>query len=138
MSVPRSPDARIFYRAAYVKREEAAVLLDTGYTTGAVYLAGYGIECMLKALILASVPVARVSEIMGSFRGSRAHDFEWLRFVYFENGGQRFPSNITRRFTLVNDWSTDLRYLPRFIRDVEAVAFLGAADDIVRWADGRI
>ena len=66
-----------------------------------------------------------------SFRGARAHDYEWLRSQYFQNGGARFPRNVNEAFTLVNDWSTDLRYLPRTLKTNEAKAFLSAASSIL-------
>jgi hypothetical protein len=103
-----------------------------------VYLAGYGIECILKALVVMAVPEANRSDILKSFRGRRAHEFEWLRSLYLTNGGARFPPDITQHFTLVNDWSTDLRYTPRSVRDEEAEAFLASAVAIIRWADGRL
>ena len=52
MAVPGSSDARLYYRCAFQRYEESQVLIEAGYTTGAVYLAGYGIECILKALVL--------------------------------------------------------------------------------------
>ena len=55
-----------------------------------------------------------------------------------QNGGPRFPREITEAFTLVNDWSTDMRYLPRTLKADEAEGFLSAAENIIRWADGRI
>ena len=46
-------EVRRFHRAAARRFEEAQFLLTRGnYTTAAVYLAGYAVECMLKALIL--------------------------------------------------------------------------------------
>ncbi len=114
------------------------MLFQASYTTGAVYLAGYGVECILKALVLASTPSGERSEMMKSFRGAKAHEFEWLRNVYLLKGGARFPSEIVRHFTLVNDWSTDLRYLPKFVRADDAESFLVTAAAIIRWADGRL
>jgi len=38
--------------------DDALLLLEMGRTTAAVYLAGYSVECMLKALILSAVPQA--------------------------------------------------------------------------------
>ena len=58
---------------------EAQFLLDHDYTTAAVYLAGYGVECALKALLLSIVPVREQAAIIQTFRGTRAHDFLWLR-----------------------------------------------------------
>jgi hypothetical protein len=107
------------------------------HTTGAVYLAGYGIECILKALILSALAPAARKAMLNSFRGARAHDYEWLRTQYLENGGSRFPREITEAFTLVNDWSTDMRYLPRTLRADEAEGFLAAAVNIIHCANGR-
>lgn len=135
MAIPSSRDARLFYRCAYQRYEEAEVLLKAGYTTGAVYLAGYGIECILKALVLMAVPARTRSDTLKSFRGGKAHEYEWLRSVYLMNGGTRFPRDITQHFTLVTDWSTDLRYTPRSVRADEAEAFLVAAVAIIQWAD---
>lgn len=67
MAMPWLPDARLFYRCAIRRYVEAAVLLKAGFTTGAVYLAGYGIECTLKALVLANVPPGARSRVLKSF-----------------------------------------------------------------------
>lgn len=138
MAIPASSDARLYYRAAFLRYEEAEVLVKAGYTTGAVYLAGYGIECILKALVLMAVPAGTRPDMLKSFRGNRAHEYEWLRSLYLTNAGARFPPEITQHFTLVNDWSTDLRYTPRSVRADEADVFLASAAAIIRWADGRL
>lgn len=49
--MPISKNARLFYRAAKQRFDDALLLLELKRTTAAVYLAGYSIECMLKALI---------------------------------------------------------------------------------------
>lgn len=138
MAVPGSSDARLYYRCAFQRYEEAEVLPRADYTTGAVYLAGYGIECILKALVLMAVPAGARPDTLKSFRGTKAHEYEWLRSVYLTNGGPRFPREITQHFTLVNDWSTDLRYTPRSVRADDAEAFLLSAVAILKWADGRL
>jgi hypothetical protein len=78
MGLPHASEARRFYRAAWQRFDDAGLLLAAGRTTGAVYLAGYTIECMLKALILASVASHRRENWLREFRGSQAHDLEWL------------------------------------------------------------
>jgi HEPN domain len=138
MAIPASIEARLYYRCAFQRHDDAQVLIRADHTTGAVYLAGYGVECILKALILEGLAPAACRAMLDSFRGARAHDYEWLRTQYLENGGARFPRNITEAFTLVNDWSTDIRYLPRTLRAEEAEGFLSAARDIIHWADGRL
>jgi HEPN domain-containing protein len=138
MSMPNSEDARLYYRCAYQRYDEAELLFEAGFTTGAVYLAGYGVECMLKALALMAVPVKKRNRVHESFRGSRAHDYEWLRSIYLESGGSRYPPEINRHFVLVSNWSTELRYTPRRMKERDAEDFLNGAAAILQWADGRI
>jgi HEPN domain-containing protein len=138
MGKPSSNEARLFHRCALLRREDAEILLKAQQTTGAVYLAGYGVECILKALVLSNASPKKQMEILRTFRGSRAHDFEWLRSLYLTGGGPRFPREITEAFTLVDSWSTDLRYVPRTLRCDEAEDFVEAVDRIITWANGRL
>jgi len=138
MASPRSKDARLFYRCATQRYKEAQILIGKNHTTGAVYLAGYGIECILKALVLSVVPSGRVSSILNSFRGFRAHDFEWLREQYYENKGARLPRNVIQNLALASYWSTNLRYNPPNMKLGDAKDFLAAVDVIIAWANGRL
>lgn len=138
MATPASPDARLYFRCALQRYDDAQVLLQARHTTGAVYLGGYGIECVLKALILSQSAPGSRGRIMDSFRGSLAHDFEWLRSIYLRIGGARFPREVGQDFTLVEAWSTDLRYLPRTIELPDAAVFLSATERILTWANGRL
>ena len=137
MPLPRAPEARPFYQSAKQRFEDAQFLLEAGRTTGAVYLAGYSVECVLKALILATVAPGERGETVASFRGTKAHDYDWLKARYFRHGGPPFPSVVSKHFTLVNSWTTDLRYRAGAARLTEAETFLRAAKAIVDWADGR-
>lgn len=139
MSLPKSLAARLFYRAGMQRFEDAQLLLNRAErTTGAIYLAGYGVECLLKALVLSRIPKKAVAETVSNFRGARAHDFDWLKLRYFENGGSPFPSEISKAFALTNTWSTEWRYHPGTARRREAETFLDAAQRIIRWIDGRL
>jgi hypothetical protein len=137
MAMPKTKDAVLYYRCAIQRFEEARILQNAEHGTGAVYLAGYGIECMLKALVLHSTPAKRQSEAMQSFRGGQGHDYDWLREQYRSKGGAIFPQNVNQSFTLVNGWSTDLRYTPRNLRGDEADDFLNAVESILGWAKQR-
>jgi hypothetical protein len=98
VAMPSSVQARRFYRAAKQRFDDALLLLEMERTTAAIYLAGYSVECMLKALILSAVPQAQEAELLGMFRGARAHDYEWLLHLYVEKGGARIAT--VRRTTL--------------------------------------
>lgn len=98
MAMPASPNARLFYRAAKQRFEDAEFLLSIDRTTAAVYLAGYSVECILKALIVATVPRAQEGEILATFRGGRAHDYDWLRRLYAERGGPGLPPDLVPHY----------------------------------------
>lgn len=136
--MPASRNARLFYRVAKQRFEDAEFLLDVDRTTAAVYLAGYSVECILKALILATVPRAQESEILAVFRGAQAHHYDWLLRLYAERGGPGLPPELVPHFARVNTWSTDMRYSPGTITLRDAKAFLDSAVEILTWGDGRL
>lgn len=94
MAIPSSPNARLFYRAAKQRYDDAVLLLQLQRTTGAVYLAGYSVECMLKALILESVPDRQEPLILAQFRGQQAHNPGWLLRLYKKTISASVPANV--------------------------------------------
>jgi HEPN domain-containing protein len=138
MGMPQNKHARQFYRAAEQRWEDAEFLLESERTTAAVYLAGYCVECMLKALILSQAPSDEKENVLNTFRGSVAHKYDWLRFMYKEYGGAGLPKEILEAFRIVEDWGTDLRYQPGTIPADDAEEFLAAVRRVRTWADGRL
>ncbi|HXD86400.1 MAG TPA: HEPN domain-containing protein [Urbifossiella sp.] len=135
----RRIDAKLlFHRAASQRAEDARYLFSGGRTTAAVYLAGYGVECLLKALILSQVGKQKQEGILKQFRTIKAHDFEWLRQMYYKQGGAGFPRDVVEAFSIVSGWSTDMRYQPGTVPDDDAEAFLEAADVISKWSNRRL
>jgi len=137
VATPRSREARRFFRCALQRREEADVLFESGYNTGAIYLAGYCVECILKALILANTPHAQQAKVLDLFRGAKAHDYNQLKAWNRERGGPPPPSSVNPSFTLVESWSTALRYSTESLKEEDAQEFLDAVDAIMEWASGR-
>jgi len=138
MPVPSSPNARLFYRAATQRFDDAEFLLSSDRTTAAVYLSGYAVECILKALILSITTRSQENDVLGQFRGARAHDFDWLLRLYRQRGGSGTPREIGEHLARLTSWSTDLRYSPGTISLREARAFFDSATELCRWAEGRI
>lgn len=136
--MPTSQNARLFYRASLQRFEDAEFLFDVERTTAAVYLAGYSVECILKALIFTTVPRSQESEILAMFRGRRAHDYDWLLRLYRQRGGADLPPNFIPHFARVNTWTTDMRYSPGIIALRDAKAFLDSSVELINWANGRL
>lgn len=138
MSTPASLIPRKFYRVSYQRFEEAEVLFEAGYYIGAVYLAGYAIEYMLKTLILEATPEKDHVSVETEFRGQRAHQYEWLRHRYMQTHAPGLPADISQALVFVNTWETSLRYTPGVGERDDASRFLVEARKIIEWADSRI
>ena len=138
MSLPSALESRVFYQAAQQRLQDARLLMGGNRTTAAVYMAGYSVECILKALILELCPARQRAGVAASFRGSKAHDFTWLRAEYARRGGPQLPRRIAKQFILVHAWSTNLRYNPRMLGERDALEFMDAAVEILKWADRRL
>jgi hypothetical protein len=138
MGLPRPGEARLYCRAAKQRFDDAQLLLRADRTTGAVYLAGYTVECFLKALVLASVAPGLRRQLMRSFHGARAHDIEWLGALYRRHVGIAMPRDISRHLSRVASWSTDLRYMTGTMKSREADEFLESVVAFATWADGRM
>ena len=138
MAVPADPDARLFYRAAQARRVEAGVLLAAGHGTGAIYLAGYAVECTFKALLLTATPAADRAAVVASFKGAGGHSLQGLRDRYVVAGGAFPPTAITEHFNRVQKWGTPLRYSPAETPIPNARRFLASVDALSAWADGRL
>ncbi len=139
--MPRDTDAKRFYRAGGQRLEDARFLLEAERTTAAVYLAGYCVECALKALIVTRAGKDKKAEVLALFAGSKAHDYDWLRSLHDKYGGPRPPKKdkeLVRAFVVVSTWGTHLRYDAGTMREDDAQTFLDAVRRIWKWADERL
>jgi len=123
-----------FQRAALQRFEDAETLLEQQRKTGAMYLAGYAVECMLKALLLSQTPLTRLIDLVKPFHGRLAYNFDWLK-LGLRRSGVNIPSEALRQLVTINTWSTDLRYSSGSKKWQEAHAFLKAAESIVLWVE---
>ena len=134
-----SKHVRLFRRAAERRLDDARFLAKSGEVermTGAVYLAGYAVECGLKALLLSRTPAARQAGLMndsgGPFRGKRGHDVRALR-IRCEAAGTPLPAAERDRLLELHRWDTDMRYNPADTDADEAAVFLDAAGTFLQF-----
>lgn len=104
---------------------------------GAMYLAGYAVECVLKAYIISLNPPARtLREVAPNLITAAGHNLDTLletADLEEELGGDRLRScNICRT------WTVDWRYSPEIPKRGEAVTFVGAAQSIHQWIRAKI
>jgi hypothetical protein len=139
MPIPKDANARRFYRVAYQRLEDGQLLMTKDFErpAAAIYLTGYAVECMLKALLLMATPARHRAEAVKSFRGALAHDLLWLR-DRLGSAKVRFPAVESKELVYLSSWSTEMRYEPGPGDAEEAARFIRAARVVVKWADGRM
>lgn len=128
--------SRDYLKAAKQRLTTAAFLRDNGYNPDAMYLAGYAIECSLKALILEVASEDERQLVYEAIsRGRSMHNPEILAGVLTDRG-RPIPADIRRRFRRF-DWTTDLRYESGRRDTGELRGFIKTAGLIVEWVEGQ-
>jgi hypothetical protein len=134
----KSREVQRFRRVALQRYEDAQLLYRGERNTGAIYLAGYAVECSLKALLLSSMTASECPAAIDSFRGLDGHNLEMLKARYTKRSQVNFPKAITGYFVYVNNWTTSLRYDPSNASPREAKLFLSSTEQIIDRMEGRI
>ena len=131
--MPSDDLSRKFIRAAGQRFIAVELLLREGLNFEAVYLAGYVIECSIKAVILRNTLARDRAYLVGThFKGRRGHSFEVLKELLLDRG-IRVPSPLSQELHRTA-WSTDLRYEVGRFDASEAISFVSNARQILEWA----
>ena len=131
-----------FRHAAEARYASACVLQRSeGHGTDAIYLAGYAVECALKALILKRTPASDYAKLIKGplFRSALGHNFDALiRHLRFDCGEQlpaNFVNQIRRAAPL---WSPSTRYTSARTRMRISARFLAEVEQITTWINERL
>src|SRR5208283_5094655 len=129
--------SRDFQRAAAQRFMTAEFLLEKGLTLDALYLAGYSVECILKAPIMHLTPEADQETTFQLLKsGAKMHYPEHLR-VELRKRQHDIPPDLIKRFRRF-DWSTNLRYESGRRRGGEVRGYLKTAQRWIEWANGEM
>ena len=129
--------SRDFHKAAGQRLTAAETLLREKITLDAQYLAGYTVECSLKALILEKTPaVGRPDALKKISAGATMHRPEVL-LGELRALGVLLPLELAKRFRRFK-WDTDLRYETGRLDTGETVAFLRTAQTIYQWVGEQL
>jgi HEPN domain-containing protein len=133
-----------FQNLAQLRVEEAKVLLGGNNPSGAYYLAGYSIECALKAVIAKQF---RGDEIPDRALVNKVytHDLsELIRLAGLESeldAARRADSELDRRWSIVKNWKEQARYSVWTNNDassiLDAVVGDGHAGGLFQWLTAR-
>jgi hypothetical protein len=126
-----------FRRAAKQRFTSAELLLRGDCTLDAIYLAGYSVECILKALILKQTSLGKQAELFGIItKGSAMHSPDVLN-VLLKQQGSPLPLKLAEQLRAA-DWSPALRYRTGRVEVAVAEAYLLAVKQIVEWAEEKL
>ncbi len=130
------PEVQKLKRAAGQRLTAAGLLLGRA-NLDAIYLAGYVVECALKALLLARTPHRHREQLRETFfRGAGGHNLEGIKESLKERGCP-MPREEAILFRKIA-WSPALRYEVGHRPDEEAQAALMHAAAILKWVERSI
>ncbi|MBI3922879.1 MAG: hypothetical protein HY318_15770 [Armatimonadetes bacterium] len=132
----------VYGEAGEARYQEAEYLKDV-HPSGAIYLAGYLVECYLKWALCERNQIQYLQELSDSdladrLTSSAGHDLEALCAVTTYSQHVLKAPRVQRAFRIAAKWSPNLRYVKSCGGVREAVQFLAAVrtlrDDIRTWA----
>lgn len=130
----------VFRTLAEVRLKEARTLLAAGAFDGAYYLAGYVVECALKAVIVKDIQ-AGVLPDKKYINDVYTHDLEdLLKLAGLADDLKKASDEIKVSWSVVNQWSEKRRYQTGVDQE-SAEALLNATDDanhgVLAWLKQR-
>lgn len=127
-------------KAAMKRLQDARVLLEQGRYRGAMYLAGYAVECKLKAVAMEIYDCWTLRQLIERWDVDEntvfTHGLEAL--VNRLPIQQRFrQSPVWRDFAVVNRWMPAWRYNPHNGTCEAAKNFISATHRVYKWLDAN-
>ncbi|MEQ8788762.1 MAG: HEPN domain-containing protein [Pirellulaceae bacterium] len=127
--------------------DEARALFDADRWRGAMYLAGYSIECLLKAKLMQMFNCSNLHGLEEELQRRNllaanatifTHQLEVL--LRLANGLDRLRQNpmLWPLFNIVNRWIPAWRYNPDLANAEDAEDYLDAVDKIRHWIDNNV
>lgn len=143
MGTPKNKHARRYYRVAKQRLTEAsAILQEAQLPAAAEYLAGYAVECVLKALLIVLVPDTERPDdwekIVHWMKRTFGHDLGDLRDEVLRRGLRLPVAEVASLDFVMENWKPESRYVPGPGEMRHAREFLAAVQKVVEWADRSI
>lgn len=133
--------------ASRQRLEDARVLLRASRWRGAMYIAGYAVECLLKTKLMPIYDCKNLRELDDVLQRRFAlptggtiftHQLETL--FKLTPSYQRLQQNrdILSLFNVVNRWAPKWRYVSKQTTGDEASFFMDAVEKVMHWIDNNI
>jgi HEPN domain-containing protein len=134
-------------KAGKHRLDDAQSLLNSSRWRGAMYLAGYSIECQLKTALMRVFSCRHLRDLEHELRARGilapdatvfTHQLEVL--LHLTNAMDRLRQNVEnwRQFNVVNRWMPAWRYNSDLSNEDDANFFMDAVENISRWIENNI
>jgi HEPN domain-containing protein len=134
-------------KASKHRLDDARALLNAVRWRGAMYLAGYAVECLLKAKLMRMFDCRHLRELEEQLQARRAlspqgtvftHQLELL--LRLTNATDRLRQNPEnwQMFNIVNRWVPAWRYTADLSKRDDATDFIEAVEGLSRWIEHNI
>lgn len=128
-------------KAATLRWADARRLRDTGGWAGAMYMAGYAVECKLKCKLMERFNCWNLSTLEQELSARsdkpvslRTHSLDFL-LSWFDN---ELDKSTRVAKSLVCKWRVDWRYNPDEGNETDCLNFLKATFELNRYIDGSL
>ena len=138
------PDRATLQELAAIRLEEAKLLMRGGQFSGAYYIAGYAIECALKARIAARF---RADEIPDKKMVTDVYTYHLAALMGLSELGTSFDAarqtdpELDRRWSIVKNWSEQARYSiwteAQALAMIDAMGGNGKTGGLFQWLSAR-
>jgi len=134
-------------KAGKHRLDDARALINAVRWRGAMYLAGYAVECLLKTKLMQKYECRHLMELEAELRQRGeigacvtvfTHELEMLLRLTGGRDRLRQSAETWRAFTLVNQWVPAWRYSPSLSNADDAKDFLEAVEKVSRWLEHNI
>jgi hypothetical protein len=134
-------------KAAKHRMDDARALLNAVRWRGAMYIAGYSIECLLKTKLMRMFDCRHLSELEEVLVGRKLLPAQSTVFTHqleislrLTNGRERLRQNqqLWQMFAKVNRWVPAWRYTADLSNREDATDFLEAVERVSHWIENNI
>ncbi len=133
--------------ASRQRLEDARVLLKASRWRGAMYIAGYAVECLLKTKLMQIYDCRNLRELDDILQRRFAlpaggtiftHQLETLFRLTPSYHRLQQNQEMLSSFNVVNRWAPKWRYLSKQTNRDEATFFMNAVEKVIHWIDNNI
>jgi HEPN domain-containing protein len=134
-------------KAGQHRRADADALFEKQRWRGAMYLAGYAIECLIKAKLMERFKQSNLEDLETEFKRrhvipDRSSLFDHRIELYVGASGRldalRSDNALWRSFNIANRWIPSWRYNPDLSNRADAEDFLFAVDAMLEWIRNNV